>query len=66
MNQVPEDDSRTYEVAHLPEDVKGLFRDAEVFLGAGVPDAAPVQLRRTLEAAAASRGIRERTLVQSI
>ncbi|MEU7172816.1 DUF4145 domain-containing protein [Micromonospora tulbaghiae] len=65
-SQVPEDGSRAHEVAHLPEDVEGFFRDAEVVLRAGVPDAAAVQLRRTLEAAAAHKGIRERTLVQSI
>ncbi|WP_250791847.1 DUF4145 domain-containing protein [Micromonospora phytophila] len=66
MKQVPEDGNRAHEIAHLPEDVEGFFRDAEVVLGAGVPDAAAVQLRKTLEAAAAHKGIRERTLVQSI
>src|SRR5437016_1082041 len=39
-------------VAHLPTDVEGYYRDAIVVLNAGVPDAAAVQLRRTLEAAA--------------
>lgn len=64
--QAPEDGNRAHEIAHLPEDVGGFFRDAAVVLGAGVPDAAAVQLRKTLEAAAAHKGIRERTLVQSI
>jgi len=35
-------------------------------LAAGVPDAAAVQLRRTLEAAAAHFGVRQRNLVASI
>jgi hypothetical protein len=35
-------------------------------LRAGVPDAAAVQLRRTLEAAAARMDVSERTLVASI
>lgn len=40
-------------VDHLPEDVANYFSDAKKVLRFGVPDAAAVQLRRTLEAAAA-------------
>jgi hypothetical protein len=53
-------------VAHLPDDVDRYFSDAAKILRAGVPDAAAVQLRRTLEAAAAHYKIDERTLVKSI
>jgi hypothetical protein len=45
--------TRTAEqVNHLPQDVDRYYRDAITVLNAGVPDAAAVQLRRTLEAAA--------------
>jgi hypothetical protein len=53
-------------VAHLPNDVRGFYEDAMRVLQAGVPDAAAVQLRKTLEAAAAHKGIREKQLVASI
>jgi hypothetical protein len=53
-------------VEHLPEDVEGYYRDAIRVLEAGVPDAAAVQLRRTLEAAAAHHGIDSGPLVQRI
>lgn len=53
-------------VDHLPEDVKNYLVGAVKVLDAGVPDAAAVQLRRTLEAAAAHFDVRERTLVKSI
>ena len=54
------------DVAHLPDDVGAYYSDAIKVLRAGVPDAAAVQLRRTLEAAAAHRGVEEKTLVKSI
>jgi hypothetical protein len=54
------------DVAHLPDDVAAYYGDAIKVLRAGVPDAAAVQLRRTLEAAAAHRGISEKTLMKSI
>jgi hypothetical protein len=41
------------EVRHLPDDVGAYYRDAIRVMQVGVPDAAAVQLRRTLEAAAA-------------
>jgi hypothetical protein len=53
-------------VRHLPDDVRGFFEDAHRVLRAGVPDAAAVQLRKTLEASAAHKGVTERTLVDSI
>lgn len=52
--------------AHLPDDVKGFYLDAKRVLDVGVPDAAAVQLRRTLEAAAAHHGIDSGPLVQRI
>ncbi|MFE1550876.1 DUF4145 domain-containing protein [Streptomyces sp. NPDC058718] len=71
------DDSKAYEVVptsshaktvinHLPEDVARYYNDALLVLRVGVPDAAAVQLRRTLEAAAAHYDIREKVLMKSI
>src|SRR5438067_33327 len=53
-------------VAHLPSDVDAYLSDAVTVLRAGVPDAAAVQLRRTLEAAAAHFDVQEKTLVASV
>jgi hypothetical protein len=53
-------------VAHLPDDVERYYRNAIRVLEAGVPDAAAVQLRKTLEAAAARHGINKGALVQRI
>ncbi|GAB3664746.1 hypothetical protein GCM10027596_29670 [Nocardioides korecus] len=64
--QLPEDHQSRYQIRHLPDDVSGYFSDAQRVIDAGVPDAAAVQLRRTLEAAAAHRGVTERTLVKSV
>lgn len=50
----------------LPDEVAIHYRDAVKVLRAGVPDAAAVQLRKTLEAAAAQYGITEKPLVRSI
>jgi hypothetical protein len=50
----------------LPDDVERPYADAIKVLRAGVPDAAAVQLRKTLEAAAAHYDATERTLVKSI
>jgi hypothetical protein len=44
-------------VRHLPPDVERYYLDAHKVMRAGVPDAAAVQLRRTLEAAAAHYGV---------
>ncbi len=53
-------------VAHLPDDVEEYYRDAIRVLDAGVPDGAAVQLRRSLEAAAAHFDIRTGSLVNRI
>jgi hypothetical protein len=53
-------------VEHLPPDVEDYYRDAIRVLEAGVPDAAAVQLRRTLAAAAAHHGIDSGALVARI
>jgi len=53
-------------VRHLPDDVDGFYLDAQRVLLAGVPDAAAVQLRKTLEAAAAHKGSKESTLFKSV
>ena len=53
-------------VAHLPEDVEQYYRDAIRVLDAGVPDAAAVQLRRTLEAAASHFDIKTGSLINRI
>ena len=54
------------QLAHLPADVAEFYRGAKRVLDAGVPDAAAVQLRRTLEAAAAHQGIDSGPLVRRI
>jgi hypothetical protein len=62
----PESDDLRNSIKHLPGDVEQYYDDARRVLDAGVPDAAAVQLRRTLEAAAANFDVRERNLVSSI
>jgi len=66
MGSMPPADHVQFAVEHLPDDVKGFFADAQRVMDAGVPDAAAVQLRRTLEAAAAHRGVKKSALVASI
>lgn len=63
---VPRDSDSGNTVNHLPQDVSRYYSDAIRVLRAGVPDAAAVQLRRTLEAAAAHFEIKEKVLVKSI
>lgn len=63
---VPEAGHKQYQINHLPADVERFFTNALRVMEAGVPDAAAVQLRRTLEAAAAHKGASKRTLVQSV
>ena len=59
---VPEDRRDAAKVDHLPNDVARFYADAQRVLDSDVPDAAAVQLRKTLEAAAAHFGIdNERT-----
>lgn len=66
LRAVPEGKHKQYQINHLPEDVERFFSDALRVMDAGVPDAAAVQLRRTLEAAAAHKGASKKTLVQSV
>ncbi|WP_296604635.1 DUF4145 domain-containing protein [Nocardioides sp.] len=63
---IPEDASGALTVEHVPPQIARFYLDAIRVLEAGVPDAAAVQLRRTLEGAAAHFDIRERVLVRSI
>ena len=53
-------------VAHLPQDVERHFNDALRAGEYGLPDAAALLLRKTLEAAAAHHGHTERQLVDRI
>lgn len=55
-----------YQIEHLPEAVEEYFRNAMIVLAAGVPSAAAVELRRTLEAAAAHVGISNGRLVEQV
>jgi hypothetical protein len=62
----PDDDRLARDVRFLPDDVAKFFSDARRALDAGIPDAAAVELRKTLEAAAARHGVNEKSLVKSI
>lgn len=62
----PEDAERALDVQHLPPDVARYYAAARKVLDAGVPDGAAVQLRRTLEAAAAHHGKTDKVLVRRI
>jgi hypothetical protein len=53
LSAIPADSRTAAEVRYLPPDVKGFYDAAQRVLEAGVPDAAAVELRKTLEAAAA-------------
>lgn len=66
VRSVPEDQQLSQRVQHLPSDVAKFYGDALRVLDAGVPDAVAVQLRRTLEAAAADKGYSERVLVKNL
>ena len=48
----PEGDATRTRISHLPESIATYFANAQRVLAAGVPSAAAVELRRTLEAAA--------------
>lgn len=63
---VPEDTHTHLKVDHLPDDVGQYYSDALTILQAGIPDGAAVQLRRTLEAAAAAYNAEDKTLMRSI
>jgi hypothetical protein len=64
--QIPSPDHEALTVDHLPESVDRYFGDALKAQRAGIPDAAAVQLRRTLEAAAKEVGIEEKTLYKAV
>lgn len=66
LRAFPEDDDLKHQIKHLPLGVEQYYTDARRVLDAGVPDAAAVQLRRTLEAAAAHFDVQERNLFGSI
>lgn len=66
IRAVPRSEDTSLAVDHLPLDVSEFYENALRVLQANVPDAAAVQLRKTLEAAAAHKGIKERQLVSSI
>jgi hypothetical protein len=63
---VPTPSNTKTDINHLPDDVSRYYDGALRVLRAGVPDAAAVQLRRTLEAAAAHYEIKEKILMKSI
>lgn len=63
---IPEDERAGSQVGHLPEDVARFYADAQRVLDANVPDAVAVQLRKTLEAAAAHFEIDSGPLVARI
>ena len=65
FREIPEG-TQASRIRHLPPGIEQTYRDAVRVLDAGVPSAAAVLLRRTLEGAAAQNGITERTLVKSI
>jgi len=66
LRQIPESAFVSLRVGHLPEKVAGHYRDAIIVLQAGVPDAAAVQLRKTLESAAAEFDVQPYPLVKAI
>ena len=63
---IPDDNRIGAQVGYLPDDVAKFYGDAQRVLDAGVPDAAAVQLRKTLEAAAAHFNIDSGPLVDRI
>lgn len=66
VGQVVPDEGAEVQIDHLPEDVEEYYSGAIRVLEAGVPDAAAVQLRRALEAAAAHCGVDSGPLVKRI
>ena len=60
------DIDRDVDVSHLPEDVSAYYRDAIRAMNASLPDAAAVQLRRTLEAASAHFGHNNGPLIRRV
>jgi hypothetical protein len=66
LGNVYPDVDQDVDVAHLPEDVSAYYRDANRAMDASLPDAAAVQLRRTLEAAAAHFGHNNGPLIRRV
>jgi hypothetical protein len=60
------DARKSSDVDHLPQNVGEYYANAIRVLDAGVPSSAAVELRRTLEAAAANFGVSEKALVKSV
>lgn len=63
---IPRSEDTGQSIRHLPDDVAEFFAGAQRVLDAGVPDAAAVQLRKTLEAAAAHKEVKEKSLYASV
>jgi hypothetical protein len=55
VQQVPENEQRLHRIEHLPADVERHLDSAMIIFTVGQQDAAAVELRRTLEAAAAHK-----------
>jgi len=66
LRVVPESAMQQFNVNHLPDDVARFYQSAIRVLQVGEPDACAVQLRRTLEAATAHKGIANGVLSQRI
>jgi len=62
----PADRESELEVGHLPDEVGRFYGNAQRALSTGLPDSTAVELRRTIEAAAAHFGVKERVLADSI
>ena len=66
LNTYPEDVNAGHTIKFLPEEVEKHYLKAIRAIDAGLPDAAAVQLRKTLEAAADKNGALKNNLASSI
>jgi hypothetical protein len=66
IRTMPEGDENLTGIRHLPAGIKRTYEEAVRALRADLPSSAAVQLRRTLEGAAAHQGITGQPLVTSI
>lgn len=66
LRRRPADKANEQAIAHVPDSISEYFHNSQVVLAAGVPSAAAVELRRTLEAAAAHFDAKGGTLVKQI
>jgi len=62
----PADRESELEVGHLPDEVGRFYSNAQRALSTGLPDSAAVELRRTIEAAAAHFEVKRGVLADSI